>query len=191
MAKKKSRSKKKIVAGSASELKKQLKLIQSILDQLPRRIRRDINKSLLRKKLPLTIIKCGVQVIIVNPDGTTETTIKARSKGKIRAGGREQLWTSAEERRLAKLYPTKTAKQIAKILDRKVSSVENKIFALGLSKRKAKPWSRAEIARLKKLYKNYSASQMAKKLKRSFRSVKSKIDALNLKKPMASKKKKK
>lgn len=107
-------------------------------------------------------------------------------------------WTEEDIALLRKLYPTTINKEIARKLNKSVSSVEKKGSQLGLSKNKefrkeinkknassssrCKIWTDREITYLKKNYKLMSGKKIAENLSRSYASIIYKVQQLGLSK---------
>ncbi len=107
-------------------------------------------------------------------------------------------WTEEDIALLRKLYSNTINKEIARRLNKSVSSVEKKGSQLGLSKNKefrkeinkknassssrCKIWTDKEISYLKKNYKIMSGKKIAESLDRSYASIIYKVQQLGLSK---------
>lgn len=95
----------------------------------------------------------------------------------------QKIWTQDEIDLLTKLFPHKENQQVAKKLNRSVSSILGKAYKIGLKKSSRREgWEKTEINLLKKSFSFKNRQKVADKLGRSVSSVLGKGYALGLKK---------
>ena len=87
-------------------------------------------------------------------------------------------WSIQEETLFRELYPTNTAKEIAKIIGRPASALCAKAFKLGLSD--GHVWSKKELDQITKLYPDKTAQEIADQIGRTVAAVRHRTYHLGL-----------
>jgi len=93
-------------------------------------------------------------------------------------------WSKTEIKILKRLFPFKTARQIAEQIGRSALGVERKAQLLGL--KKVYPWRESDFKLIRKLYPHRKSQDIANKLGRSLAAVYRKAHLMGLKKPLFS-----